>query len=198
MTGVVYIVTDIEADGPYPEDNSMLSIASVAIDATGKILDHFSANLIERENAKQDSGTMHWWGHNDDAWSKLQVGRGEPGKCLALWCDWVLTHAGIKVFAAHPLAFDGHWVDWNIKYFLGRRLFDRPREPGLCAGSGLDIISLLMGKLGWNYQECRRENYRDAWLGNIPHDHSALSDARGYAHLLGLLLTRDRAELLSM
>jgi hypothetical protein len=31
------------------------------------------------------------------------------------------------------------------------------------------------------------------WLGDIPHTHRAIDDARGYAQLLGVLFARSRA-----
>jgi hypothetical protein len=31
------------------------------------------------------------------------------------------------------------------------------------------------------------------WFGNIEHTHRAIDDARGYAHLLGVLFDRARA-----
>jgi hypothetical protein len=41
----VYVSTDIEADGPIPGGNSMLSFASAAFTADGTMLGTFTANL---------------------------------------------------------------------------------------------------------------------------------------------------------
>lgn len=53
-----YVVTDIETDGPQPGHNSMLSFASVATDATGKILNQFEACLNPLDGAVSDPNTL--------------------------------------------------------------------------------------------------------------------------------------------
>ena len=58
----IYVSTDIEADGPIPGPNSMLSFASAAFLADGTQLSTFTANLVLLDGASGDPKTMTWWG----------------------------------------------------------------------------------------------------------------------------------------
>ena len=58
-----YVSIDIEADGPAPEWNSMLSLGAVAFISEGALVDTFSANLEAREDPK----TMRWWAKQPEA-----------------------------------------------------------------------------------------------------------------------------------
>lgn len=187
-TGLSFIITDIEADGPDPGCNSMLSIASVARSELGEDQGEFTMNLMPLRGAQEDADTMRWWKTQPDAWQETLKNRIEPYAAIRSWADWVHSRPGVPVFAAHPLTFDGAWVDWYLQKFLGARLFDRPRSPGICSGAGVDIQSVIMAKAGWSYQRCNRQYYPNGWLGGHKHSHHALDDARGYAHLLMLAL----------
>ena len=57
----IYVVTDIEADGPTPGRNSMLSFASVAVTAGPEIADEFQAVLTPLADAEADPTTMAWF-----------------------------------------------------------------------------------------------------------------------------------------
>jgi hypothetical protein len=184
----IFIVTDIEADGPDPGRHSMLSIGSVALGEDGRDHGGFTVNLAPLPGAEQDAGSMAWWRLHPQAWQSTSSDPQEPASAIASWVEWVRSLPGTPVFAAHPISFDGAWMDWYLQRFTGRRLYDRPRDPGLCHGYGLDIPSLVMAATGWNYRRCDREHYPDHWLGEHTHSHCALDDARGYAHLLGLAL----------
>lgn len=187
--GISFIVTDIEADGPDPGRHSMLSLASVARSESGEDQGEFTINLKPLPEAVQDAGTMRWWQTHPLAWQESTRNKTESKTAMQAWADWVENRPGTPVFAAHPLSFDGAWVDWYLQKFTDRRLFYRPRDPGLSYGAGVDIPSLIMAKTGWEYQRCNRDNYPATWLGGHDHNHRALDDARGYAHLLTLVLT---------
>lgn len=131
---------------------------------------------------------MRWWQEHPVSWQHTIRDPREPGEAMRAWAEWVRGLPGTPVFAAHPLTFDGAWVDWYLQHFVGARLFDRAREPGLCHGAGLDIPSLVMATAGLNYRSCDREAYPGHWLGEHVHSHCALDDARGYAHILKLIL----------
>jgi hypothetical protein len=191
-----FIVTDVEVDGPDPGVHSMLSLASVAVDHDGCELGEFVANLKPLEDARQDSGTMAWWESQPAAWQEATSSPQDPARAIRAWTKWIADRPGKAVFVAHPISFDGAWVDWYLKRFVGARLFDRPREPGVCGGAGLDIPSLVMSSMGWDYQRCCRENYPAVWLGGHSHSHRAIDDAKGYAHLFSLLLTKRLPERL--
>ncbi|RJG40883.1 DNA polymerase III subunit epsilon [Mesorhizobium sp. DCY119] len=188
--GTSFIITDIEADGPDPGRHSMLSLASVARGEDGRDHGEFAINLKPLQDANQDPGTMRWWRMHPLAWEETTRDQTEPEMAMRAWVDWVRSLPGTPVFAAHPLSFDGPWVDWYLQKFVGYRLFFRARDPGVCYGAGVDIPSLLMGFMGWEYQHCSRDHYPATWLGGHHHSHCALDDARGYAHLLTLLLSR--------
>lgn len=191
----VFVVTDIETDGPDPGRHSMLSFGSVACDADGRTLSEFTVNLLPLPGAAQDPGTMDWWRTEPEAWRQAMLDRQQPGIAMPGYADWLRALPGTPVFVAHPLTFDGVWIDWYLQRYVGRRLFRRPRSPGLCFASGLDLPSMVMAVTGWDYDRCSRDGYPEHWLGGHRHSHRAIDDARGYAHLLGLVLSgRMRAE----
>jgi len=190
-----FIVTDIEADGPDPGRHSMLSIGSVACGADGARQGEFTINLAPLPDGEQDPGTMAWWKTQPEAWHETTRNQVEPGKAIRAWADWVRSLPGTPVFVAHPLSFDGAWIDWYLQRYVGRRLFFRSREPGFCHGSGVDLPSLVMAITGWEYERCAREHYPAAWFGGHDHSHCALDDARGYAHLFSLIVSRRILEI---
>lgn len=183
-----YVVTDIEADGPDPGRHSMLSFGSAAVDGAGRSLGEFTANLRPLPGAEQDPGTMAWWRSEPEAWRETTRDPQDPAAVMAAFAEWVRGLPGIPVFVAHPLTFDGLWIDWYLQRFAGCRLFRRPRSPGLCHAGGLDLQSMVKVTTKRHYRDCERGHYPAEWLGGHDHSHRAIDDARGYAHLLTLLL----------
>lgn len=186
-----FVVTDIEADGPDPGRHSMLSFGSVAVDRDGGALGEFTANLRPLPGGEQDPGTMAWWRTEPEAWRETTRDPRDPAAVMQAFADWVRGLPGTPVFVAHPMTFDGLWIDWYLQRFVGCRLFRRPRSPGLCHAGGLDLQSMVMVATGWHYQRCERVHYPAEWLGGHDHSHRAIDDARGYAHLLLRLLNGD-------
>lgn len=183
-----FVVTDIEADGPDPGTHSMISFASVVINSAGNQLAEFSAAIWPLPELRQDPGTMAWWAKNPEAWTAATTASLPPEHVIPKWATWLHTLPGKPVFTAHPLSFDGAWMDWYLQRFTGRRLFDRPRQQGVSHGSGLDLPTLVMATQGWKYEQCNRDHYPPEWLGGHQHSHCALDDARGYAYLLKSML----------
>lgn len=185
----VYVVTDIEADGPVAGDNSMLAFASVAVTLQGKEVGVFEAVLMPLDDARTDSGTMAWFRTQPEAWAAATKDPRPPQQVVADYVAWVGGLPGVPVFAAHPIAFDGSWIDYYLRRFTGYRLTQGPRDTApLFHGSGLCIRSIAMARLGWSLAACHPDNYPREWLGDNAHSHRAIDDARGYANLLVRLL----------
>ena len=64
----IYVSTDIEADGPIPGPNSMLSFGSAAFRADKTMVGTFSANLTLLPGAVGDPKIMEWWKSQPQAW----------------------------------------------------------------------------------------------------------------------------------
>ena len=182
-----YLVTDIEANGLIPGQHSMLSIASVAIDQHGRELDRFTVNLDPVAGTTTDAGTMAWWSTQPEAWREATVDSVEPSLATTRFSTWARCLPSPRVFVAHPLSFDGSYVAWYLDHFGDYPLYDRPREAGLTIG-GIDLPSLVMGVMGWPFDDCGRHKYPDEWLGGYAHSHRAIDDALGYAALLTTML----------
>lgn len=190
---LTYFVTDVETDGPDPGIHSMLSLASVACSATGERLGHFTVNLEALTDHAADAGTLAWWATEPAAWAALVSQPLPASEGISRFVAWVKGFAGIPVFVAHPMVFDGAWVDWYLRRFAGIRLLHAPRTvEHLFHGGGLDLASFVMGRTNLSYEDCSNKRYLDTWYGNHPHSHIALDDAEGYAHLLKVML-RDFA-----
>ena len=180
-----YVVTDCEFDGPTPGENSMLSFGSVAVSASGDVLGEFEAVLEPLDGAEREAGTMAFWRTQPEAWAAATHHPEPAGAGIERFVGWVKSLDGGPIYAAHPVALDGLWVDFYLRRFTGRPLFEGPwvadrlfRHPPLC------IMSMAAGRTGRGQWECDVENYPAEWLGFVEHTHRAIDDARGYANLL--------------
>lgn len=177
----VFVVTDVETDGPVPGLYSMLSFACVAVQPNGEQVGECSHNLLPLPEAQQHPDNMAFWRNEPEAWAALQVDARPAAEVMASFATWWAALPGRPVFAAHPLGFDFGFLNWYAWRFVGR---------GFLGDSGLDLRTLAMSVLGLDYRRAQRSHYPDAWFGGHPHSHHALDDARGYAALLLHLLAQ--------
>jgi len=185
----VYVVTDIEVNGPTPGEHSMLAFASIAVDAAGREIDSFETVLETLPGAGADSRTIAWFKSFPEAWAAATTNPRPPAQEMARYVDWVRALPGQPIFAAHPLAFDGSWIDYYLRRFVDLRMLKGPWEGDrLFYDAGLCLQAFAAGRLGWPLFDCRNETYPPEWLGHVPHDHTSINDARGYANLLRTLL----------
>src|SRR5882762_2275562 len=88
----IYVSTDVEADGPIPGPNSMLSFGSAAYTGGKELIGTFSANLETLPGATADPKTAEWWAHTPRPGPRA----GKNWKCLKRPC--AATSSGSKPF----------------------------------------------------------------------------------------------------
>jgi len=76
----LYFSFDIEADGPIPGPNSMLSLGVAVFKDDGTRLATFSANLETLSDATPDPDTMKWWKTQPEAWKECRKDLQKPKK----------------------------------------------------------------------------------------------------------------------
>jgi hypothetical protein len=193
---IIFVVTDVEADGLRPGSHSMISIASIAItEATGEEVGRFTANLRALPEMVSEPATMMWWAQNKDAWEISTRDARDPAEVIADYVVWVRALPAPAVFVGQPACFDGDWINWYLMRFAGIHLYHGPR-PGrpLFEGGGVDLVSLIMGATGRRYSDCGRPSWPQAWYGGHEHSHCALDDALGYAAVLRTMLEVSRQQ----
>ncbi len=186
----IYLVTDVEFDGPVPGRHSMLSIASVAVLSNGRFAGEFEATLARLDGATADDETSAFWQTQPQAYAAATRDPQPPAEVLLRLVAWIRSLPGDAIFAAHPLAIDGPWIDFYLQRFTDERLCEGPwRLNRLFRTAPLCLMSYAAGKLGWPLWDCDIPRYPPAWLGDHEHTHRAIDDARGYAHLLAYLMS---------
>ncbi|HEV7367660.1 DNA polymerase III subunit epsilon [Arenibaculum sp.] len=187
----IYVVTDAEFDGPVPGRHSMLSFASVAVAPGGRRHGEFEAVLGPLDGASPDPETLAFWRTQPEAYAAATTDPEPPGAVMGRFVDWVRGLPGDAIFAAHPLALDGPWMDFYLQRFTRERLLEGPWRPGrLFRSTPLCLASFAAGRLGWPTWTCDVGRYPADWLGGHEHTHRAIDDARGYAGLLATLMGR--------
>src|SRR3546814_6306422 len=124
----VYVVTDIEVNGPTPGEHSMLAFASVAVGHAGGELGSFGAVLETLPEAGEDPITIDWFRGFPDAWAAATTNPGPPSEVMQRYAAWLRGLPGQRIFAAHPLAFAGAWIDYSLRRFAGIRMLKRSDE----------------------------------------------------------------------
>jgi len=168
----IFVSTDIEANGPIPGQNSMLSIGSAAfavIDGSISLLDTYSTNLEELPMSVQDHKTMEWWKNYPAAYKANRENAIPPKLAMKSYLDWLKKMKGQVVFVAWPASYDFMFVYWYLMYFTGESPF---------MWSGLDSKSYFMGMTkNESWINTSMNKIPTEWIPENKHEHIALNDA---------------------
>ncbi len=181
----IYVSTDIEADGPIPGPHSMLSFASVAFDANGEELGHFSANLEPLADAEPHPGTMAWWERFPEAWAACRESPRPPLQVMAEYLAWLKALPGTPVFTGWPAGWDFMFIYWYLIRFTGERPFSE---------TSLDIRSYAMAVRKRGFLRCGKNYLPKRWQEAPAQEHVALDDARVQGLLFINMLKEHTAE----
>jgi DNA polymerase III alpha subunit (gram-positive type) len=183
----IYVVVDIESDGPVAGLYSMLSLAAVATTATQEI-SHFYRTLQPLDGASQEPSTMDWWKTQPEAWQEVTQDAEPAETAINEFRDWIERLGKPTVFVAHPIGFDYAVVSWYLWKFAGHNPFTD------ASGSNrtLDLSSFIAGKFGLTLSQAKRNKLPEWMKAGMPeHSHNALDDARGYGVLLRNVLAKE-------
>lgn len=164
----IYVSTDVEADGPIPGPNSMLSFASAAYLSDKTLVSTFTANLKTLPGAAADPDTMNWWQQFPEAYAATRVDPEEPAAALQRYTGWLEKLPGKPVFVAYPAGFDFMYVYWYLIRFTGKSPF---------SFAALDMKTYAMALLQCGYRDVSKKTMPRRWFDDLPHTHHALDDA---------------------
>lgn len=179
----IYVSTDVEADGPIPGPHSMLSFASAAFTADGRLVSTFTANLELLKGAAGHPDTMAWWEGNKEAWAETRTRLQSPSEAMREYVVWLEALSGKPVFVGYPAAYDFLFVYWYLLSFAGESPFGH---------SALDIKTYAMAVLDLPYRQSTKPNMPKRWFSASPHTHVALDDAIEQGRLFCNLLAERR------
>lgn len=178
----VYVSTDVEADGPIPGDYSMLSLGSVAFDATGEVMDQFQVNLECLPEACQCPMTMRWWSRQPKAWAACRTDLCDPAEAMATYSQWLRQLPGVPTFVGYPASYDFMFVHWYLIHFTGKDPF---------GFSALDLKSYAAALLNVPFRDVAKKTMPKSWFGPERHTHQALDDALEQGRMFMRMLRND-------
>jgi len=171
----IYVSIDIEADGPIPGMNSMLSLGAAAFRLGDRLPlpgGTFTVNLKPLDRAAQDPDTMKWWATQPDAWKAATENAVDPFVAMTDFVKWIRSLPGKPVLVGFPATYDFMWVYWYTVRFTG--------FPAPFGFQGMDIKTIAALKLHCPFREATKKNMPRAWFDGAPqHTHKSLDDAIG-------------------
>lgn len=109
----VFLSFDIEADGPSPVTNSMLSLGACLIREDKSVLREWEWKFKPLEGHVQDEDTMDFWSRNKEAYEYSTNDQKDPMEIFSKWKSEILE---LKLAydimpIAWPSAYDWQWVN---------------------------------------------------------------------------------------
>jgi DNA polymerase III alpha subunit (gram-positive type) len=182
----IYIVVDIEGDGPVPGQFSMLSLGAVATTKDNEI-SSFYRRLQPLESASQDPRTMEWWKFHPEAWKEVTTDMQSPEQAMKEFKDWIISLEKQPVFVAQPTGYDYAYVSWYLWEFTNSNPFTD--QDG--ASQTLDLASYISGKFNLEINKSTRRQLPDWMKEGMPeYVHNAVEDARGFSFILRNILNK--------
>ena len=186
----IYFSLDVEADGPIPGVNSLLSFGLAAFTEEGPVQFSeeagpvtFGAHLYFLKGAVQDLDTMEWWRKQGDAYEKTRTNLMTPENAMKEAISWIEGWAKKlnrkPVCVAFPASYDFMWWHWYALRFAGRDPF---------GFQAFDCKTAAAITLGIGFREAAKKNFPKAWWASgqhtsLRHDHDAVNDAIEQGHM---------------
>ena len=95
----------------------MLGLGFAAFDEDGRERGVFEVHLDALEGASGAAETMRWWRANPEAWAHIRRDPVPPAEGMGRCLSWLESLGSDLALAAHPLLFDGVWLDWYLRRF---------------------------------------------------------------------------------
>ena len=182
----IYVIVDIETDGPVPGLYSMLSIGAVASTDTEQVSE-FYRKITPYEEAKPDPDTMEWWKAHPDVWAEVTTDAESPEVVMRDFLNWIKSLGAKPIFVAQPIEFDFNFVCWYLHKFVQ----ENPFSDYTGIQRTLDMASFSAGKFNLPLSRARGNQLPASFRDGMPeHSHKAIDDARGYGVILrGILMS---------
>jgi DNA polymerase III epsilon subunit-like protein len=179
----IFVAVDVEADGPIPGPYSMLSLGMAVVGQPERrfytelrpISDQFVPEALQVAGLDRE---------------KLRREAPPPEVAMAHAARWVngLRKIGRPVFLAAPAVWDGMFVHWYFRRFVGTSPFGQ-------TGSGIDLRSFWMGMTGCEWVDSKKGDIKRALgLRGLEHTHHACEDAAELAAVFEAVLRKQREE----
>jgi DNA polymerase III epsilon subunit-like protein len=180
----IFIVVDIEADGPAVGLNSMLSLAAVATTEKEEV-SRFYRKLTTLPDASADPKVTEWWNEHQDAWKEATTDPEPPERVMTEFYNWVTGLGREAIFVSNPTSLDYTFVSWYLFRFAPTNPFKNEKN----SIRALDLKSYVAGRYDLTFDKARRIYWPDELTNDMPeHTHDALDDAAGYAVVLRKLI----------
>lgn len=176
----VYIVYDVEADGPSPAENSCIQMGFVAFtldyeqDFPSNIVSSLDLCMEPDKDQTVDRDTSEFWDKFSDIRERIRINQTRPHEAIKRLECWLLKLSEaykIERFVAGPSSYDWQWVNcyWH-KYGGGT---------DYSLGYSSECFSSL--KRAMSYSKHIHKDNIDEIVGKYddeyPHTHYALDDA---------------------
>jgi hypothetical protein len=138
----LYLSFDIEADGPSPRSNNMLSIGVVGFTADKKEVFNWQKNLKPLDDHKSDSDTMkYFWDKNPEIWKFVNTNLFNADDAMIDLGDkiYLLTEKYKLKWVAWPAAYDWQW----LKYYYTAMIENNPDDDCMDVGFKATCISTM-------------------------------------------------------
>jgi hypothetical protein len=183
----IYLVTDIESNGPNPVENSMLSLGCVAMLRDGTVLHEFYQNFELRPGTSPDPQTTEWWLKHTRAYDATRENTVDIDKGMQnfyLWCSTIKhdpQFEGKNVLLVPASMMHGLYDGW----FLMHHIHNFGPRKNVLSKRYINIPDLAHSVIGGLVNNSAKRFYPKEWFEGAPqHDHDALHDARGEAVML--------------
>jgi hypothetical protein len=186
----IFIVVDIEADGPAVGLNSMLSLAAVATTANEE-LSCFYRKLSPLPDASPDPVVTEWWNTHPEAYMEATTNPEPPELVMKDFYNWIIGLKREAIFVSNPISLDYTFVSWYLFRFARANPFKNEKN----SIRALDLKSYVAGKYGLPFEKAKRIHWPEEVTKGMPaHTHNALDDAKGYAVVLRNLIAMDNED----
>ena len=157
----MFVMVDVEADGPIPGDYSMIALGAVVVEDS---LDRTFKGHLMPISEKWDPEALAVSGFTREETLKFRA----PGPVMADFADWIRSLKVRPIFIADNNGFDWQFVNWYFHHFTGSNPF---------GFSSQNLNSLYKGIVRDTFASFKH-------LRKTKHDHDPLNDAKGNAEAL--------------